>query len=79
LERGEPEQPAGGSGKSDVAPEQADGDDDSGRQEDADADDSYPQMTEKQKKLFQLQLKMVQYNHLAILCPSFSECNWHVC
>jgi hypothetical protein len=26
-------------------------------------------MTEKQKKLFQLQLKMVQYNHLAIMCP----------
>ncbi|VAI90794.1 unnamed protein product [Triticum turgidum subsp. durum] len=59
AERGESEKPAGGSGKSGVAPEQADGDDDSGRQEDAAAaDEGYPQMTEKQKKLFELQLKM---------------------
>jgi pre-mRNA-splicing factor SYF2 len=60
LERGEQEPAAGGSGKSEVAPEQADGDDDSEQQqEDAAANDGYPQMTEKQKKLFQLQLKMV--------------------
>ena len=59
AERGESEKPAGGSGKSGVAPEQADGDDDSWRQEDAAAaDEGYPQMTEKQKKLFELQLKM---------------------
>jgi pre-mRNA-splicing factor SYF2 len=60
AERGELEKPAGGSVKSEVALAQADGDDDSGRQEDAaTADDGYPQMTEKQKKLFELQLKMV--------------------
>ncbi|KQK17509.1 pre-mRNA-splicing factor syf2 [Brachypodium distachyon] len=58
LERGEQEHPAGGSGKSDIALEQADGDDDSSRQEEAGADEGYPQMTAKQKKLFELQLKM---------------------
>ena len=67
AERGELEKPAGGSGKSGVTPEQADGDDDSERQEDAAAaEDGYPQMTEKQKKLFELQLKMVWWTFCAL-------------
>jgi len=58
LERGEQEPPATGAGTSDAAEQQPD-DNDAEKQEDAGADDGYPQMTEKQKKLFDLRLKMV--------------------
>ncbi|KAL6603502.1 hypothetical protein ACP70R_043863 [Stipagrostis hirtigluma subsp. patula] len=56
-ERGEQEQPAIGAGKSDAAEQQSD---DSGdrKQEDGGEDDGYPQMTEKQRKMFELRLKM---------------------
>jgi pre-mRNA-splicing factor SYF2 len=55
LERGEPQPPSVGAGTSDAAEQQPDAE----NQEDAGADDGYPQMTEKQKKLFELRLKMV--------------------
>lgn len=46
-------------GKSDAAEQQSE-DNEAGNQEGAGgADDGYPQMTEKQRKLFELQLKMV--------------------
>ncbi|XP_062233897.1 uncharacterized protein LOC133931087 [Phragmites australis] len=55
-ERGGQEPPAIGAAKSDAAEQQSD-DNDTEVQEDAGADDGYPQMTEKQK-LFELRLKM---------------------
>ncbi|RCV23156.1 hypothetical protein SETIT_4G276200v2 [Setaria italica] len=57
LERGEPQPPSIGAGTSDAADQQPD-DNDAEKEEDAGADDGYPQMTEKQKKLFELRLKM---------------------
>ncbi|KAL5199468.1 hypothetical protein ABZP36_020671 [Zizania latifolia] len=58
LERAEQEPPSVDAVKSDAATAQAEGGDDAAGQEDAGADDGYPQMTEKQKKLFELRLKM---------------------
>ena len=58
LERGEQEHPAAGAGTSDAAEQQPD-DNEGEKQEDDGADDGYPEMTEKQKKLFELRLKMV--------------------
>ncbi|KAF8687002.1 hypothetical protein HU200_043282 [Digitaria exilis] len=57
LERGEGQSPAIGASTSN-ATEQQPNDNDAEKQEEAGADDGYPQMTEKQKKLFELRLKM---------------------
>jgi pre-mRNA-splicing factor SYF2 len=46
-------------GSSDAVEQQRAEDNDADEQEGAGADDGYPQMTEKQKKLFELRLKMV--------------------
>ncbi|XP_052160718.1 uncharacterized protein LOC127778102 isoform X1 [Oryza glaberrima] len=58
LERAEQEPPSADAGKSDAAQAEGGGGDDDAEQEDAGSDDGYPQMTEKQKKLFELRLKM---------------------
>ncbi|KAG8074656.1 hypothetical protein GUJ93_ZPchr0006g41384 [Zizania palustris] len=58
LERAEREPPSVDAVKSDATTAQAEGGDDADGQEDAGADDGYPHMTEKQKKLFELRLKM---------------------
>jgi pre-mRNA-splicing factor SYF2 len=62
LERGEPQPPSIGAGTPDAAAaaEQQPDDNDAENQEDACADDGYPQMTEKQERLFELRLKMVR-------------------
>jgi len=62
LERGEGQPPADvatAAGTSDAAEQQRPEDNDADKQEGAGADDGYLQMTEKQKKLFELRLKMV--------------------
>jgi len=64
LERGEGQPPADvatAAGSSDAVEQQRAEDNDADEQEGAGAgaDDGYPQMTEKQKKLFELRLKMV--------------------
>jgi pre-mRNA-splicing factor SYF2 len=63
LERGEQQPPADvatAAGTSDAVEQQQLEDNDADGQEGAAADDGYPQMTEKQKKLFELRLKMVR-------------------
>ena len=63
LERGEGQPPADvatATGTSDAAEQQRPEDNDADEQEGKAADDGYPQMTEKQKKLFELRLKMVR-------------------
>ena len=62
LERGEGQPPADvatAARTSDAVEQQRAEDNDADEQEGAGADDGYPQMTEKQKKLFELRLKMV--------------------
>lgn len=63
LEREERPPPAdvfAAAGLSDAVEQHRPVDYDSDEQEGADPDDGYPQMTEKQKKLFELRLKMVR-------------------
>ncbi|CAD6338348.1 unnamed protein product [Miscanthus lutarioriparius] len=65
LERGEGQPPADvatTAGTSDAAEQQRPEDNDADEQEGKAADDGYPQMTEKQKKLFELRLKMKWLN-----------------
>jgi hypothetical protein len=62
-------------GKSDDAEQQQPDDNEAGNQEGASGADGYPQMTEKQRRLFELQLKMVrELSHSMSFSSSVPSC-----